>query len=103
MGLFRFKYGRFNIDEFMAWQSDMFELGFSVDASPGEYGRAECLNCRCTVRLGIPEMTSHVYAKQHRQVCGDRFLLGVVRDGLPAKLARIADSWGGGQFVAGSR
>lgn len=67
-------YGRWSLDEFIAWQYDMFLIGLSVSAWRGDYGKATCQNCRCIVSVGPPELTGLKYGKQHREVCGDRNL-----------------------------
>jgi hypothetical protein len=87
----RYFYDRFTFDEFSQWSYDMFRIGLSVSAWQGDYGKAECLNCRSVVSIGVPSMTGLEYGKQHREVCGDRNLPDVVRRGLPEALSRIGE------------
>lgn len=93
MGLFRFRYGKMNLDQFMELQSRMYRIGFDISAYPGDYGKATCLNCRSTVRIGAPEFTGLAYAKQHRVLCGDRFLSNIIRERIGDQLSAIPNDW----------
>jgi hypothetical protein len=59
----RYFYDRFTFDEFSQWSYDMFRIGLSVSAWQGDYGKAECLNCRSVVSIGVPSMTGLEYGK----------------------------------------
>lgn len=91
MTLFRRKfYDRFTFDEFMAWQSDMFDLGLSVSAYPGNYGKATCLNCRAIIDIGVPDLSAYSYGIEHRQMCGDQNLGQLSHRHMSDTIARLS-------------
>jgi hypothetical protein len=95
MSLFKQRkfYDRWTFDEFMQYQEDMFDIGLSVSARRGDYGKSTCLNCRAIVDVGVPGMTGRYYGKQHRLVCGDQNLTGAVRGRMQERLDAIGNWW----------
>lgn len=88
-------YASFTSDEFMEWQYDMFQIGLSVSAWQGDYGKATCLNCRAVVDIGVPDLTGFAHGIEHRRVCGDQNLSELVRRDMSETIDRLtaASPW----------
>jgi hypothetical protein len=82
-------YGVYTLDEFGAFQKEMYALGMSVSAYRGDYGKATCLNCRAIIDIGVPDVTGFRHAKIHRKRCGIANLTGAMRDDMADTMARI--------------